>query len=199
MTREEIKSKARKRLSECHWEVVGTIVIAGLIQGAATGLGCVLGVGGLAVPILISPLAVGLDLYAVNKMRGGGETQDLFRPFHTYVNNVLVMFLVSLFTFLWSLLLIIPGIIKMYEYFFVPYILADNPDISYKEAFAKSKAMTDGHKMDIFTMQLSFLGWDLLGALTCGILTFLYVAPYKQLAFAEYYNELKPQSNNYMG
>lgn len=190
MTREEIKSKARKRLSECHWEVVGTIVIAGLIQGAATGLGCALGAGGLAVPILISPLTVGLDLYAVNKMRGGGETRDLFKPFSSYINSVLVMFLVRLFTFLWALLLIVPGIIKMYEYYFVPYILADEPTVSYKEAFARSREMTAGHKMDIFMMQLSFLGWDLLGALTCGILTALYVAPYKRLAFAEMYEEL---------
>lgn len=194
MTREEIKTKARKRLSECHWEVVGTIVIAGLIQGVATGLGCALGAGGLAVPILISPLTVGLDLYAVNKMRGGGETKDLFKPFSSYINSVLVMFLMRLFTFLWGLLLIIPGIIKAYEYWCVPYILADNADISYKEAFTRSREMTSGHKMDLFLLQLSFLGWDALGALTFGILEILYVAPYKQLAYAEMYNELSSEA-----
>lgn len=191
MSREEIKAEARERLAECHWQVVGVILLAALIQGAASVVGGLLGLFGLAVPILIAPLTVGLDLYAIKQMRGEGEAGDLFKPFSSgYINSVLVMFLVSLFTFLWALLLIVPGIIKGYEYWCVPYILADEPEISYKEAFARSREMTMGHKMDVFMLQLSFLGWDVLGALTFGILTILYVAPYKQLSYAEMYEKL---------
>lgn len=94
---------------------------------------------------------------------------DGFRSGH-YVNIVLTMFLRDLFTTLWSLLLVVPGIVKHYEYLMVPYIIAENPAMDYKEAFQISKQMMDGEKMEAFIMDLSFIGWYLLSAVTCGLL-----------------------------
>ncbi|MEI3339447.1 MAG: DUF975 family protein [Eubacterium sp.] len=108
-----------------------------------------------------------------------------------YGNTVLTLFLRSLFTFLWSLLLIVPGIIKHYEYCMIPYLLADHPELSHDEAFAISKSMMDGNKMDVFVLDLSFIGWQILSGLTFGILGIFYVNPYIYATKAELYLALK--------
>lgn len=108
-----------------------------------------------------------------------------------YMKNVSVMFFVNLYTFLWSLLLIIPGIIKSYEYRMVPYILADFPDVSRQEAFAMSKKMMDGEKWNAFVLDLSFFGWELVSAFTFGIAGIFYVNPYVYATNAELYLSLK--------
>lgn len=100
------------------------------------------------------------------------------------------IFRMNVVIFLWSLLFIIPGIIKMYEYFMVPYILADDPDMPFKEAMAKSSQMTSGKKMDIFVLGLSFIGWYLLGLLACCV-GVIFVAPYVEATFAQLYVELR--------
>ena len=107
-----------------------------------------------------------------------------------YLNLVKVMFFQNLYIFLWSLILVIPGIVKAYEYTCVPYILAEFPDLDHKEALALSSAMTDGHKADIFILGLSFIGWELLGILLLGIGSF-FVAPYVQLTNGEMYAYLR--------
>lgn len=111
---------------------------------------------------------------------------DGFRSGH-YGNLVLSMFLMNLYIALWSLLFVIPGIVKSYEYKMVPYILAENPGMDRKTAFAISKRMMDGQKMDTFILDLSFIGWHLLSAFTCGILEVLYVSPYVRATEAELY------------
>ena len=100
------------------------------------------------------------------------------------------MFLKELKIVLWSLLFVIPGIIKAYEYLMVPYILAENPNIDSKRAFQMSRDMMKGEKWDTFVLELSFLGWTLLGVLACGIGS-LFVAPYMQATFTELYEVLK--------
>ena len=97
------------------------------------------------------------------------------------------MFLMNLYITLWSLLFLIPGIIKMYEYLMVPYILADNPGMDRKEAFAISKRMMTGEKWNAFILQLSFLGWIFLSMFTCGLLGIFYVSPYMEATMAELY------------
>ncbi len=104
-----------------------------------------------------------------------------------YGNIVLIMFLRSLFTALWTLLFIIPGIIKYYEYLMVPYIIAENPGMRREEAFMISKKMMTGQKWNTFVLDLSFLGWRILEAATFGILGIFYVEPYIQATFAELY------------
>lgn len=106
-------------------------------------------------------------------------------------NIVLVMFLRDLFTGLWTLLFIIPGIIKHYEYLMVPYILAENPQMSQKEVFQISKQMMMGQKMDAFVLELSFIGWRILEGITMGIVGIFYVEPYYQATFAELYTANK--------
>lgn len=105
----------------------------------------------------------------------------------SYGNIVLIMFLRNLFVFLWTLLLVVPGIIKHYEYLMVPYILAENPGMRREEAFLISKKMMMGQKWDTFVLDLSFIGWRILEGLTFGILGIFYVEPYIQSTFAELY------------
>lgn len=107
-----------------------------------------------------------------------------------YREIIKTMLVRSILTFLWTLLLIIPGIVKSYAYRMVPYILADNPNIGYRRAIELSNEMTMGHKFDIFVLDLSFFGWYLLGVLTFGIGTF-FVSPYDDATNAELYLVLR--------
>ena len=93
-------------------------------------------------------------------------------------------------TLLWLFLFIVPGVIKAYEYSMIPYLLAENPNLSADEAFSLSKQMTTGQKMDLFVLDLSFLGWIILGAICCGI-GLLFVQPYPEATKAEVYLILK--------
>ena len=110
-----------------------------------------------------------------------------------YGTVVLTQFLRGLFITLWSLLFIIPGIIKSYEYCMVPYLLGDYPDITRQEAFEMSKKMMYGNKMNMFILELSFIGWYIVGALTFGIANILFTDPYLNASRAEAYIALKDQ------
>lgn len=107
-----------------------------------------------------------------------------------YWNTVKVMLLRNVFIFLWSLLFVVPGIIKAYEYCMVPYILSENPDIHYKDALNLSKQMMYGQKMNVFVLEISFIGWELLGAMACGIGIY-FVLPYIEATMAELYALLR--------
>ena len=143
------------------------------------------------------PLMVGLNRFFMENRISGAKIQRIFWVFKSgcYFNIVKTMFLLNLKILLWSFLFIIPGIIKSYEYYMVPYILSENPKISSKRAFALSKEMTDGEKFDIFWLSLSFFGWYLLGSLTCGIGN-LFVEPYIQATFAELYQVEREKAHN---
>ena len=124
---------------------------------------------------------------------------DGFRSGH-YGNIVVTMLLKDVFIGLWSLLLIIPGIVKSYEYMMVPYILAENPGMEWKEVFQISKEMMNGQKWNAFVLDLSFIGWQILSACTCGILGIFYVNPYVQATHAEIYafNKQKAFESGYI-
>ena len=109
------------------------------------------------------------------------------------MNTATAMFLTNLFVSLWSLLLIVPGIIKGLAWSQVPYILAENPNLSGARARAISAQMRDGQKWELFVLQLSFLGWILLGSLLCGIGLF-FVEPYVQATYAELYAKLRDRA-----
>lgn len=117
-----------------------------------------------------------------------------------YGNIMKTMFFRNLFVFLWSLLLIVPGIIKGYEYLMVPYILAENPTMDRREVFALSKRMMDGQKWDAFVLSLSFFGWLLLSGITCGLVGIFYVNPYYMATFTELYafNKIKAYNEGYI-
>lgn len=107
-----------------------------------------------------------------------------------YLNIIKAMLWKALWNFLWYLALIIPGIVKSYAYRMVPYIMADNPDIKYDRALELSKQMTDGQKLDMFVLDLSFLGWILLGLIACCI-GVIFVSPYINSTNAELYLALR--------
>lgn len=141
---------------------------------------------------VFNPLYVGCQRYFVLCGRQPASFDEVVFAFsHSYLNIVKIMFFKSLYTFLWSLLLIIPGIIKGYEYRMIPYLLAENPNIDMKEAFSLTKQMMDGDKANAWVLDLSFIGWNLLGALTCCILNIFYVNPYQNLTNAQLYEALK--------
>lgn len=149
----------------------------------------------LAVSILLlNPINVGFAYFRVNALRGTGNVGDLGRGFDAaYKRNVGTLLLQAVYTFLWTCLLIVPGFIKAYEYSMIPYLLADHPEMTRQEAFAASKAMMKGNKWKAFVLDLSFIPWDILSALTLGILSVFYVAPYRRLTAAALYEKLKAQ------
>lgn len=174
-------------------------MITGLLAGIATVVILIVLVAKVFVGNLLKMGGYRFFILNQTAQPGIGTLLDGFRSGH-YVNIVLTMFLRDLFTTLWSLLLVVPGIVKHYEYLMVPYIIAENPAMDYKEAFQISKQMMDGEKMEAFIMDLSFLGWYLLSAVTCGLLEIFYVNPYVQASFAEMYtfNKQKAYQQGYI-
>ena len=105
------------------------------------------------------------------------------------------LLLLDVYTILW-MFTIVGGVIKSYSYILVPYIVAENPDISPNEAITLSRKMMKGHKWERFLLQLSFIGWDILGVLTLGILNVFYVNPYKESVYCEYYVRLREEAKS---
>lgn len=196
------ESSAR-RVSENSDIYSGNLFNVGMITGLLAGIATVVILIVLVAKVFVGNLLKmgGYRFFILNQTAqpGIGTVLDGFRSGH-YVNIVLTMFLRDLFTALWSLLLVVPGIVKHYEYLMVPYIIAENPAMDYKEAFQISKQMMDGEKMEAFIMDLSFLGWYLLSAVTCGLLAIFYVNPYVQASFAEMYtfNKQKAYQEGYI-
>ena len=196
------ESSAR-RVSENSDIYSGNLFNVGMITGLLAGIATVVILIVLVAKVFVGNLLKmgGYRFFILNQTAqpGIGTLLDGFRSGH-YVNIVLTMFLRDLFTALWSLLLVVPGIVKHYEYLMVPYIIAENPAMDYKEAFKISKQMMDGEKMEAFIMDLSFLGWYLLSAVTCGLLAIFYVNPYVQASFAEMYtfNKQKAYQEGYI-
>ncbi len=195
-TRSLIKTNAREVFLRNYWPTVLTYFVYGLIVGGAGALLALTGIGTVLVQILIGgPMGVSLCYFALRNRRGEGQLEDLFYCFKSRFGNIiLVTFMQQLFIFLWSLLFVIPGIIKGYEYRMVPYLVAENPDIDYKEALERSRAMMDGEKWNAFVLDLSFLGWWILTGFTCGILSFFWTTPYVFGTNTELYEALKAKT-----
>lgn len=217
--RKQIKANARAALSANYWPVVGILFLGAILSSiistvayvptyfatitaamsgyytdaatAANGASTAVSILGILVAVVFE---VGIAWFAYSVYRG--ETPDVGNLFIAFKDGRLGrvlggMLLVTLYVILWSLLLVIPGIIKAYQYSMMPYLLIDRPDLSIKECFAMSKEMTAGHKWNLFVLDLSFIGWILLAVLTFGILDIFYVTPYLTLAQAGAYDYLK--------
>lgn len=145
---------------------------------------------------VINPLILGCKSLFLNSYERPADLKDLGNGFkNQYMKNVGTLILKDIFVILWSLLLIVPGIIKAYEYRMIPYLIAENPNMTYQEAFARSKEMMMGNKWDAFVFDLSYLGWMILSYLTCGILGIFYVNPYYFAADANLYRIIKMGGN----
>lgn len=148
----------------------------------------------LAVQIFVcNPIEVGGCSFFLRNTKETPGPGELFHAFQSgnYGKIVLTLFLRNLYTVLWTFLLIVPGIVKSYEYRMIPYLLADNPDMSREEAFRLSKEMMDGQKWNAFVLDLSFIGWDLLSAFTWGLVGIFWTNPYRYATNAELYLALK--------
>lgn len=148
--------------------------------------------------IVISPaLSLSLCIIYLNITHGQkAEIGDLFSGFKQLGRAWWLNFLIGLFTTLWSMLLIVPGIIKGYSYSMAFYVLADHPELTAREALNESKRIMDGHKMELFVLHLSFIGWLLLTYVTFGLSLF-YVIPYMSATVANFYNSIKSHSATY--
>ena len=141
---------------------------------------------------VINPITVGCDRFFFKNLDEPANFANIVHAFdHNYMNTVKTMFCRDIFVMLWTMLFIIPGIIKSYEYRMIPYILADNPEMDRKEVFALSKELMTGNKWKAFVLDLSFIGWELLSLLTCGILSIFYVNPYIFSTNAALYETLR--------
>ena len=151
----------------------------------------------MAVVILLdvfifNPLEVGCKKYYLRNLNEPAQVGNIGYAFdNNYKNIIKTMFFRDLFTVLWTLLFIIPGIVKSYEYQMIPYLLADNPQMTKEQAFEESKRMMQGQKWKAFVLDLSFIGWNILSALTLGILGIFYVQPYMDATHAALYEALR--------
>lgn len=178
------------------------VVYAGTFVAALVGKGVGEPVGGAVQEILsllvailvIYPMTFSLVKLFLGFVRGEqqlhiGGVFDAFNSPH-YGKSIGLYLLTMIFTFLWTLLLIVPGIIKSLSYALAPYILAENPELTANEAINRSMEMMNGHKMDLFLMALGYAGFALLSLLALGI-PLLWIYPYYQAVLAKFYEEVK--------
>lgn len=141
---------------------------------------------------VINPLKVGGYSFFLKNNKEKTDIKEITSGFKTnYANNVVAMLLQDIFLALWTCLLIVPGIIKMYSYSLVPFILSENPEMQPIEAITKSREMMDGYKWQTFVLDLSFIGWGILSVITCGLVGLLYTNPYIYQTKAELYEFIK--------
>lgn len=149
---------------------------------------------GILVWLLLSVLRAGWVLYHQSVRQGKQTAYSVLFDGFAFTGKIILLNLVLwIFIFLWTLLLIIPGIIAAYRYRFALYNLCENPDIGIMEAISMSKQQTMGRKLDLFVLDLTFIGWSLLCGLTCGILT-IWIAPYIQQTDIGYFETLKQET-----
>lgn len=139
---------------------------------------------------LDGPMSVGAHRFFLINTEEKPSLKELFFGFkNSYLNNMKIMFSAFVKNVLWAFVFIIPGIVKMFEYSIIPYILAGHPEMESKDVFAEAKRLMKGNKMRLFKLELSFIGWVLLCSLTLGIGVF-FLVPYYQAAHAEFYKEI---------
>ena len=145
--------------------------------------------------LLALPLSWGLTVSLLRNHREESvDLENLFDGFRggRYTRVFCALFLVRLFTFLWTLLLIIPGIMKAFSYALTPYILLDEPELSARQAITRSCEIMQGRRWKLFCLSLSFIGWGILSLLTFGI-GFLWLAPYMNASIAAFYEDARAE------
>ena len=177
------KRLARRDL-EGKW---GAFIVVALLLSVFTAVVSSVPLAGLAFAG-IGP--VGFVAISMAVVRGSMPTMaDAFSGFNNFWRNLLAVALIGIYTFLWGLLLIIPGIIKGFSYAATLYILNRYPGMGADDAITMSRSVMDGHKLELFILTLSFIGWLILVPLTFGLAAF-YVFPYMQTTMAEFFTKL---------
>ena len=181
-------------------------VLAGPAMGAAIG---VMIFAALVAFVVVMAIILALNAFIINPFVVGGfrfftknldeeaNVSNLGYGFdNNYKNIAITMFFRDLYIILWTLLFIIPGIVKAYEYRMIPYLLAEDPTMTREQAFAISKEMMTGNKWKAFVLDLSFLGWHILSIFTLGILEIFWVQPYEYSTDAALYRRLLMERGN---
>ena len=151
----------------------------------------------IAIDVFIAkPIEVGCRRFFVLNLSHPARVQEVLWAFdNNYLNIVKTLFFRDLKILGWTLLLVVPGIIKSYEYRMVPYLLGQDPSLDQKEAFAQSRQLMTGNKWKTFVLDLSFIGWDLLSNITFGLVGTFYVEPYKSNTEAALFEALAYGNN----
>lgn len=195
MTRQQIKAMARAQLGN---QIFGNTwliaVVVAVIQTAISYLvNAIPGIGQIASLLLSGPVAYGVSAMFLKQTRTGEKMDigDIFNGFREdFSNTFLIGLMTTIFTMLWSLLFIIPGIVKALSYSMAMYIKVDHPDYDWKQCIDESQRMMQGHKGELFVLNLSFIGWMIVGAFCAGIGSF-WVNAYMQAATSQFYENLR--------
>ena len=201
LSRAELKQQAKEQLKG---NVGSYFLVLLAYVGIAFAIGFVGGLLSLILPILgtiamyvaLPPLMIVFYMVFLNGTYGDQpKASTLFEGYKKeyFGKSIILYFLVVIFTCLWSLLLVIPGIIMAFAYSMSWFVLAENPNMTAREAIRESKEIMNGHKMDFFVLSLSFIPWILLVYVTLGIAS-IYVMPYMQLTITNFYHNIKRQS-----
>lgn len=227
MTSSELRAVARQNL-EGTWGIsVGVALVASLLGGSMAGAGSnvnfnfnedtvrnlppvfwtvllplvsVAGLLSLAALILGGTVELGYARFLLRQHdRKELQFSDLFSQFERFGTGFAQKFLRTLFIVLWSLLFVIPGIVKGLGYAMTPFILEEHPEMTASQAIKASQQLMDGHKMDLFILGLTFIGWQILACLTMGI-GFLFLNPYMNAAYAAFYRDIsrKQEAGSYV-
>lgn len=222
MDYKSIRATARRNLTGKWGISIGVAVVACLLGGLITGhsflpdvtreleesrdlisLDSVLrisvtsGLLGFAAFLIGGTIELGYAQFLLKQHDGKDIAfNDLFSQFHRFGQGFAQHFLRWLYIFLWMLLFIVPGIIKGYSYSMTPFIMAENPELSASEAINRSKAMMDGHKTELFVLDLTLFGWAILCALTLNLGN-LFLNPYRNAAYAAFYRQISGQRRYY--
>ena len=187
----DIASRITGSITGINWALIsGIMAVAAAVSIAVIAISVIVSI------FVLNPIEIGCRRYFIEAAYGEVDMKNIgvlvlaFKD-GKYGNIVKTMFLRDLYQFLWTLLLVIPGIVKSYEYRMIPYILAENPDVTTEEAFRLSKEMMDGEKWDTFVLDLSFIGWALVAGITCGIAGIFWVNPYMNMTGTALYETLK--------
>ena len=220
MTSSELRAIARRNL-EGTWGIsVGVALVAAILGGSMAGAGSninfnineesirnlppifwtvllplvsVAGLLGIVSFILGGTVELGYAKFLLKQYdRKELQFSDLFSQFERFGTGFAQKFLRTLYTVLWTMLFVIPGIVKSLSYAMTPFILNDHPEMTASEAIKASQKLMDGHKMDLFILGLTFIGWEILACLTMGI-GFLFLNPYMNAAYAAFYRNISGQ------
>ena len=195
MTRQQIKEMAKAQLGDKifgnKWLIAVVVIV---IQIALSQLvNFIPGVGQIAALLISGPVSYGVSAMFLKQTRNGQtmDIVDIFNGFkYDFSNTFLIGLMTFIFTILWSLLLVIPGIVKSYAYSMAMYVKVDHPDYDWKKCIDESQRMMSGHKGELFVLDLSFIGWMIVGAFCCGVGTF-WVRAYMEASHAQFYENLR--------
>ena len=188
MTRAELKAAAKEQIKGNIGKLLLVIVIIFAIGFAC---GFIPFIGSIITFIITPALSLGVyKIYLKLTKKEGFTIGDMFSGFNQTGRALWLNILIVVFTWLWSLLFVIPGIVKSFAYSMAYLVLADNPEFTAREALNKSKEIMNGHKWDLFVLYLSFFWWYLLISITFGLAA-IYVVPYINATIVNFYNSIK--------